>query len=59
MIVVVKAVLLGQVSVLPTVGARVHQDLGDTSHQGKLVVSTGEILGAFSKDEKAQLGFPR
>lgn len=54
MIAVVKAILSGQVSVLPTVGARVHQDVGDTSHQEKLVVSTGEILGVFSKDEKAQ-----
>lgn len=59
MIVEVKAILLGQVSVLPPVGPRVHQDVGDTSHQGKLVVSAGESVGVLRKGGKAQLGFPR
>lgn len=54
-IAVVKAILLGQCG--PPVGTRVHQYVGDTSHQGKLVVSAGEILRVLSKDGKAQLGY--
>lgn len=38
----------------PCVGASVHQDVGDTSHKGKIVVGAEKILGFL-----ARMGGPR